>query len=204
MTRALPEWFSDHHTEVMRAEQLGPPRGQDSVLLADTSRDNGAESCLQHTDRCPWTAAGLQEGNKQHFCRNKENHKISLHFQSCCCSVAQSCLTLCSPMDCSTSGFPVLHCLLEFAQVHVHWTDDSIQQSYPLPPSSFAFSLCQHQGLFQWVCYFCEIALEIVMVNTCKALSATCISKCFAGIPEVLLQPLGMTLTFADVKGYDM
>ena len=33
----------------MRAEQLGPPRGQDSALLADTSGDNGAESCLQHT-----------------------------------------------------------------------------------------------------------------------------------------------------------
>ena len=38
----------------------------------------------------------------------------------CCCSVAKSCLTLCDPMDCSISGFPVLHCLLEFAQTHVH------------------------------------------------------------------------------------
>ena len=35
-------------------------------------------------------------------------------------SAAQSCLTLCDPMDCSTPGFPVLHCLLEFAQTHVH------------------------------------------------------------------------------------
>ena len=34
----------------------------------------------------------------------------------CCCSVAQSCLTLCNPMDCSTPGFPVLHHLPEFAQ----------------------------------------------------------------------------------------
>ena len=38
----------------------------------------------------------------------------------CYCSVAQSCLTLCDPMDCSTSGFPVLHCLPEFAKTHVH------------------------------------------------------------------------------------
>ena len=37
-----------------------------------------------------------------------------------CCSVAQSCLTLYNPMDCSTPGFLVLHYLLEFAQVHVH------------------------------------------------------------------------------------
>ena len=39
----------------------------------------------------------------------------------CCCSVAKSCLTLCDTMDCSTPGFSVLHCLQEFAQIHVHW-----------------------------------------------------------------------------------
>ena len=38
-----------------------------------------------------------------------------------CCSVAQSCLTLCDPMDWSTSSIPVLHNLPEFAQIHVHW-----------------------------------------------------------------------------------
>ena len=36
-------------------------------------------------------------------------------------SVAQSCRTLCDPMDCSTPDLPVLHQLLEFAQTHVHW-----------------------------------------------------------------------------------
>ena len=36
------------------------------------------------------------------------------------CSVTQSCLTLCDPMDCSTIGFPVLHHLPELAQTHVH------------------------------------------------------------------------------------
>ena len=41
-------------------------------------------------------------------------------------------LTLCDPMDCSTPGFPVLHCLLEFAQAHVHWVSDAIQPSHPL------------------------------------------------------------------------
>ena len=38
----------------------------------------------------------------------------------CCCSVAQSCPTLCDPMDCSMPGFPVVHYLPEFAQTHVH------------------------------------------------------------------------------------
>ena len=38
----------------------------------------------------------------------------------CCCSVAQLCLSLCDSMDCSTPGFPVLHYLPEFVQIHVH------------------------------------------------------------------------------------
>ena len=38
----------------------------------------------------------------------------------CCCSVAKSCSTLCHPMHCSTPGFPALHYLREFAQIHVH------------------------------------------------------------------------------------
>ena len=46
------------------------------------------------------------------------------------------CPTLCDPMDCSIPGLPVVHCLLEFAQVHVHWVGDAIQPSHPMPPSS--------------------------------------------------------------------
>ena len=49
-----------------------------------------------------------------------------------CCSVAQSRLTLRSPVDCSTPGLPVLHPLLEFAQTHVHRVGDAIQPSRPL------------------------------------------------------------------------
>ena len=66
--------------------------------------------------------------------------------------VAQSCPTLCDPMDCSTPGFHVLHHLPEFAQTHVHWVNDAIQPSHPLSsPSPPAFNLSQHQGLFWWV-----------------------------------------------------
>ena len=69
-----------------------------------------------------------------------------------CCSVAQSCPNLCSPMDCSTPGLPVLHHLLEFAQTHVHRVGDAIQPSHPLrSPSPPAFNLSQHQGPFQRV-----------------------------------------------------
>ena len=67
----------------------------------------------------------------------------------CCCSVAQSCLTFCDPMHYSTPDIPVLHQLPELVQIHVHWIGDAIQPSHPLPsPSSPAFSLSQHQGLF--------------------------------------------------------
>ena len=50
----------------------------------------------------------------------------------CYCSVAQSCPTLCNPMDCSTPGFPVHHHLPELAQTHVHWVSDTIQPSVVL------------------------------------------------------------------------
>ena len=67
-------------------------------------------------------------------------------------SVAQSCPTLCDPMDCSTPGLPVHHQLPEFTQTHVHWVGEAIQPSHPLSsPSPLAFNLFQHQGLFQWV-----------------------------------------------------
>ena len=66
--------------------------------------------------------------------------------------VAQSCLTLCDPMDCSTLGFLVHHQLQELTQTHVHGVSDAIQPSYPLSsPSPPAFNLSKHQGLFQWV-----------------------------------------------------
>ena len=68
-------------------------------------------------------------------------------------------LILCTPMDCSTLGFPVLHQLLELAQTHVHWVGDAIQSihplSFPFPP---AFNLSHHQGLFQGVSSLHQVA----------------------------------------------
>ena len=51
-----------------------------------------------------------------------------------CCSVAESCQTLCDPMNCSMPGFPVLHYLPEFTQTHVHWDSNAIQSSNVLQP----------------------------------------------------------------------
>ena len=67
-------------------------------------------------------------------------------------SVAQSCLTLCDPMNHSTPGLPVHHQLPESTQNHVHWVSDAIQPSHPLSfPSPCTFNLSQHQGLLEWV-----------------------------------------------------
>ena len=70
----------------------------------------------------------------------------------CCCSAAQSCPTVCSPMDCSMPGFTDLHHLPEFAQTHVHWVNGAIPPSHPLlPPFSPALSVSQHQErVLEW------------------------------------------------------
>ena len=65
-------------------------------------------------------------------------------------SVAQSCPTLCDPMNRSTPGLPVHQQLPEFTQTHVHQVGDAIQPSHPLlSPSPPAPKPSQHQSLFQ-------------------------------------------------------
>ena len=61
--------------------------------------------------------------------------------------IAQSCPTLCNPMNHSMPGLPVHHQLPEFTQTHVHWVGDAIQPSHPLSsPFPPAFNLSQHQS----------------------------------------------------------
>ena len=87
------------------------------------------------------------------WCQKAREHltndgSVSVQFSS----VAQLCLTICDPMNCSTSGLPVHHQLPEFTQTHVHWVGDAIQPSHPLSsPSPPALNFSQHQGLFKWV-----------------------------------------------------
>ena len=90
-------------------------------------------SCLENfMDR---GAGGLQSMELQGLARLRGKH---FHFQRASklttakrsetcrhCSVTKSCPTVCDPMDCSTSGSPILHCLLKFAQIHVHRVSDT-------------------------------------------------------------------------------
>ena len=74
-------------------------------------------------------------------------------------SVAQSCPTLCDPMNRSTPGLPVHHQLPEFTETHVHRVSDAIQPSHPLlSPSPPAANPSQHQNLSQWVNSSHEVA----------------------------------------------
>ena len=88
--------------------------------------------------------------------------RVIEHMRDQFSSVAQSSLTLCDPMNCSTPGFPVHHQLLELPQTHVHRVSDAIQPSHPLsslsPP---VFNLSQHQGLFQWVGSSHQVAIVL-------------------------------------------
>ena len=74
-------------------------------------------------------------------------------------SVAQSCQTLCDPMNHSTPGLLVHHQLPEFTETHVHRVSDAIQPPHPLSsPSPPAPNPSQHQSLLQWVNSWHEVA----------------------------------------------
>ena len=82
----------------------------------------------------------------QFYLRHNSFVSLSVQFSS----VAQSCPTLCDPMNHSTPGLPVYHQLPEFTQTHVHRVSDAIQPSHPLSsPFPPAPNPSQHQSLFQ-------------------------------------------------------
>ena len=102
----------------------------------------------------------------------QETLDVELIIKWYCCSLAKFHPTLCDPMDCSMPGFPVLHYLLEFAQIHLHWVDYAIYvilchplsfclQSFPaseyFPMSQFFYQVAKvlefqlHHQSFQWI-----------------------------------------------------
>ena len=90
------------------------------------------------------------------FCNSPHCLGSSLYLITCILhsvqfsSVAQSCPTLCDPMNCGTPGLPVHHQLPEFTRTHVHRVSDAIQSSHPLSsPSPPTPNPSQHQSFFQ-------------------------------------------------------
>jgi len=99
------------------------------------------------------------------------NYSISHQIRS----VAQSCPTLCDPMNRSTPGLPVHHQLPEFTQTHVHRVSDAIQPSHPLSsPSPPAPNPSQHQSFFQWVNYtHTRLAKKLIIQKISYAITYT-------------------------------
>ena len=99
-----------------------------------------------------WPVMGHQGTTLSQSSHNRLTHFLARSFDTfcSCCLVAKSCPTLCNPMDCSMPGFFVLHYLLEFAQIHVHWVHDAIQPSHLLLPPHPPSKLPHHQGIFKW------------------------------------------------------
>ena len=84
-----------------------------------------------------------------------------IHEYITCCwfSVTKSCPTLCDPVNCSTTGFPILHYLPDSPQTHVHWITDTIKPSGPLlSPTPLALNLLQHLGICKWVSSLHKVA----------------------------------------------
>ena len=89
-------------------------------------------------------------------------------------SVAQSCPTLCDPMNHSTPDLPVHDKLLEFTQTHAHRVGDAIQPSHPLSsPPPPAPNPSQHQGLFQWISSSHDMAKVLEFQLQCQSFQWT-------------------------------
>ena len=88
-------------------------------------------------------------------------------------SVAQSCPTLCNPMDCSTPGLPVHHQLPEFPQTHAHLVGDAVQPSHSLPsPSLPSFNLWDSPGKNTGV--GCHFLLQCMKVKSEREVAQSC------------------------------
>ena len=114
-------------------------------LAHSALRKKKKDSCLSRQHfflLCNWVSNASPRGERGADAWILSHVLELLWWIPCCCSVT-SCPTRCKPMDCSTPGFPVLHCLLELAQIQVHWVGDAIQPSHLLLPSSFAFNPSQ-------------------------------------------------------------
>ena len=116
-----------------------------------------------------------------------------------CCSVTKSCLTLCNPRDYSTPGFSVLHCLPEFAQIDVR---ELLMLSNHLilycPLLLLAFSLSQHQGLFQWIGFLHQVAKSIGASASASVLPVNIQAWFPLGLTGLILVVQGLSKVFSS------
>ena len=113
-------------------------------------------------------------------------------------SVAQSCLTLCYPMNRSMPGLPVHHQLPEFTQTHILLVGDAIQPPHPLLSlSPLAFNLSLHQGLFQWVS---SCGQSIGVSDSASVLPMNIQDWFPLGLIVLILQTKGLSRVFSSTR----
>ena len=129
-------------------QQMGKQRKQSQTFSWAPKSLETVTATIKLKDTC-----SLEERHKPRLCIKKHRFLVQFAYKgphSQFSLVAQSCPTLCDPMNCSTTSRPVHHQLPESTQTHVHRVGDAIQPSYPpLSPSPPALNLSQHQGLFK-------------------------------------------------------
>ena len=145
--------FQKHHyssyTVIVFPSELVPSDPAASVSLV---RTGATQLCVLVQSPCPSQQASSSVWWHPHvkslITKTKALWWISLFFCCCCFSVAQSCLTLCDPMDCSTPGFPSITNSWSLRKL---MCIESVMPSNHLIFSHPLLLLSQHQGLFQWV-----------------------------------------------------
>ena len=139
--------FIAGHRFLSQDKQDGVPSPLDKLLQKVIKTSPKSTSLLLIPFQNPYhqgffTLKDVQQTPEKMF--NTTNHSVQFS------SVAQLCLTLCYPMNCSTPVLPVYHQLPEFTQTHALRVGDAIQPPHPLSsPSLPAPNPSQHQGLFQ-------------------------------------------------------
>ena len=141
-------------------------------------------------DNFYWRVVDLQCASFK--CTQSESVISSVQFSS----VAQSCPTLCDPMDCGMPGYPVHHQLPKLAQTYVHQVSDAIQPSHLLSsPSPPAFNVSQHHDLFQWVSTLHHVA----RVSALSSVLPMNIQDRFSlGLTGLILQSKGLSRVFSN------
>ena len=112
-----------HNKKWRKGRRLGEREGKSSSYMCDSSSPATPTEPI-------FAASMVMRAIRSSLSQMREGDLLLIC--CCCCSVAKSCPTLCNPMDCSMPVY-VPHCLLEFAQVYVHWIREAIT-TYSLWP----------------------------------------------------------------------
>ena len=125
--------------------------------------------------------------------------RLYWHF-ICICSVTQSCLTLCDPMDHSMPGFHVHYQLPEPAQTQVHWVGDAIQPPHPVVHFSSCLQSLPASGSFPMSQFFTSGGQSIAVSASASFLPMNIQDRFHSGLTGLI--SLGLSRVYVDMNKY--